>query len=57
MELLRYLLVFILGGSVGVFLGCIISSGGDREQSTELARVHKVAKFFMNQSLHTEIDG
>jgi len=57
MDLLRYLFVFILGGSLGVPFGCILASGGDRERSTELARVHKVAKTSMNQSLRAGIDG
>jgi len=57
MELLRYLLVFILGGSLGVLFGCIVASGGDSERSTELARVHKVAKTSMNQSLRAGTDG
>ena len=57
MELLRYLLVFILGGSLGVLFGCILASGRDRERSTELARVHQVAKTSMNQSLRTGTDG
>ena len=57
MDLLRYLLVFIVGGSLGVLFGCILASGGDRERSTELARVHKVAKTSMNQSLRAGTDG
>ena len=57
MELLRYVLVFILGGSLGVLFGCIFASGGDRERSAELARVCKVAKTPMNQSLRTGTNG
>ena len=57
MELLRYLLVFILGGSLGVVFGCILASEGDRELSAELARAHKVAKTSMNQSLRTGTGG
>ena len=57
MEILRYLLVFILGGSLGVLFGCIFASGRDRERSTELARVRQVAKTSMNQGLRTGTDG
>ena len=57
MDLLKYLLVFILGGSLGVLFGCILASGGDRDRSTEIARVHKVAKTSMNQSLRAGTDG
>jgi hypothetical protein len=57
MDLLRYLLVFILGGSLGVLFGCILASGGDRERSIELGRIHKVAKTSMNQSLRVGTDG
>jgi len=57
MDLLRYLLVFIVGGSLGVLFGCILASGGDRERSIELGRIHKVAKTYMNQSLRVGTDG
>jgi hypothetical protein len=57
MELLRYLLVFILGGSLSVLFGSVFAFGGDSELSTELARVHKVAKTSMNQSLRLGTDG
>ena len=56
-DLFRYLLVFILGGSLGVLFGCILASGGDRERSTELARVHKITKTSVDQSLRAGTDG
>ena len=56
MDLLGYLLCFIVGGSVGVLFGCILSFRGDRERSTEFARVYKEAKTAMNQSLRAGTD-
>ena len=57
MDLWRYLLVFMLGGSLGVLIGCILASGGNKERSTELARAHNVAKTSVNKSLRTGTDG
>jgi len=57
MDLLRYLFVFITGGSLGFLLGCILASGGNRERSIELGRTHNMPKTSMDQGLRTGTDG
>lgn len=57
MDLLRYLFVFVTGGSLGFLLGCILASGGNRERSIELSRTHNIPKTSMNQRLRTGTDG
>ena len=57
MDLLRYLFVFVTGGSLGFLLGCILASGGNRERSIELGRAHNIPKTSMDQRLRTGTDG
>jgi len=57
MDLLRYLFVFVTGGSLGFLLGCILASGGNRERSIELDRAHNIPKTSMDQRLRTGTDG
>ena len=49
MQLLSYLLIFIVGGTLGFLLGCIMASGTTRER--------RETEAIMNQELPTGTDG
>ena len=57
MDLMRYLFVFVTGGSLGFLLGSVLASGGNRERSIELGRTHNIPKTPMEQRLRTATDG
>ncbi len=57
MHLFWYLFASITDGTLGFLLGFIFASGAVRERSTELDRMHNIAKTSIDQGLGIGTDG